>query len=221
MKTSSCLVALLLLASPLLATVDTFASTKTFTAGTATVKYGNMVDTLDASKSRLYFEISGPADMATIPLAAFCLIIGVAGPDSSATDWKGADIGTYSMIYTAGSDTFTTAVGDPIDLTCYGTTTAGITHYCTTRGLANAGAKEAGQNWAFPGALVNDWVSYTTGTLKFEILRPNAATDGSVDLAYAKNTSKILFAYAVSACPTTGVDVTLLGTDIGLVDPST
>ena len=219
MKTSSCLVALLLLASPLLATVDTFASTKTFTAGTATVKYGNMADPLDSSKSRLYFEITGPANLATSPPAAFCLIVGVAGPDSSATDWKGADIGTYSMIYTAGSDTFTTAVGDPIDLTCYGTTTAGITHYCTTRGLANAGAKEAGQNWAFPGALVNDWVSYTTGTLKFEILRSNLANDGGVDLAYVRETSKILFAYAPGACATTGVDVTFLGVDTGMVDP--
>lgn len=230
MKTSTCIVALLLLASPLLAVPDTFASTslKTFMAGTATVKYGKIADAV-ATNSKLYFEISGTTSLATAPPAAFCIVIGVPGTASTAADWKGADIGAYSVTYSTTTPFF--AAASMPDLSCAATTATGTNNYCTTVGLAAAvtgppaipAAAEAGQNWAYPTATASDWIAYSAGTLKFEILRPNAATNTGVDLAYAMDTTKVLFAYTASACATNGAtaEVTLTATDIGLVDPVT
>ena len=221
MKTSTCIVALLLLASPLFAVPDTFASTalKSFMAGTATVKYGKIADTTTATSSRLYFEISGQASLATAPPAAFCIVIGVPGASSTATDWKGADIGAYSVTY--ASPTFTGVSMN--DLSCAATTTTGTTNgYCTTVGFVTANI-ETGQNWAYPTTTVNDWISYSAGTLKFEILRPNAAANTGVDLAYDMATTKVLFAYTAAACVagTATAEVTLASADLGWVDPVT
>lgn len=216
---TSCLV-LLCTASPLLAAMDTFKNLLNFTAGTVKVKYGSSTDPITSGNSKIYFELSGAASLATAPPAAFCIAIGVAGQNSKVTDWSGADVGLYSFTYdsTTTPPAFTLATGFPLDITCAVPTVTTSPGFCSTVGVAATGTPEAGQNWKFvSGTAITDQIAYSSGTLKLEISRPNTASNPTVDLWYTPPSSKMLLAYWPTACPV--IDGQLAGTDVGIVDP--
>lgn len=209
MKTSTA-VALLLLASPLLAAMNTYSSTSTFTTGSVTTNKVGVA--ADGSNTRIYVQFMSVPDYpvtGTDKMSAFCFYAGVPGASTtSAADWMGSDLGIYP--FTSADTTATTpawTAGTVVDTSCKGTTASSNTCSIDT-------AADAGQNWAWASTAssIGDkfmWdVSAHTATI--EIGRPNAAADSGVDQAITPASFKLLLAYitmkgsTAQTCATSG-----------------
>lgn len=220
MKVFSVLLAVAVLTTPLLAVaMGTYTNLKTVTVGTYTVKFGTnsatsyySVDTsatVTAASTAFYLEITGTSIATSMP-AAMCIAVAVAGPSSTTSDWVGSDVGLYSLTSSGN----VASVASVTDSSCKSPTVA--TKYCTCPGLSTG---ETNTDWGYNAAttLGSERAIYSSGTLKLEGVRRNAAMDSSGDLAFSA-TSKVLIGISSAACPTNAADFSLSGTDVGLLD---
>lgn len=205
---TACFIALLLLASPLLA-VDTWATWSSATTNTITAnsfKVANAVDTTTAANTRfgiMYMSASAKTAADT----AYCLAFGITGASSTAADWKGSDIVLISGTTTGtGTSTVVAAATTTKDVMCKTTTSAG---FCSFQGFS--ASAEATQNWMVVSGVTPwaTWASGTTvGTYTWEIGRNTAVGDATVDLAFTAGTSGVAVGFMAGVCPTTDGDLT-------------
>jgi hypothetical protein len=200
---TACFIALLLLASPMLATnaMDTFstwssATTNSITGNSFKVAVGT--DTVTPANTRFgvqYWSTSAK----TAADAAYCLVFGIAGGSATNSDWKGSDIALISGTTTGtGTSTVVAAPTSFVDAACATTTASGI---CTTTGITT---KETNQDWMVVSG-ISPWATWTagatTGVYAWEFARQTAAHDATVDLAFVVATSTFVLGYMAAACP--------------------
>lgn len=224
MKTFACIVALLLLTTPLYAAMGAYTTTsayRTITLGAYSARVSTAV--VDAANTKIYLEITGTSIAATMDAAA-CVVVGVAAATSTAADWMSSDIAFISLTTSANTVTPTATI---TDASCKAASNTG--KFCSFVGFNAAvtttptspSTIEGGQNWVWitGTTAAGDRAMYSTGVLKIEIQRPNAATDGApIDQAFTPSTGKIEVYYQPTACPT--VDGDLSGANMGWVDLS-
>jgi hypothetical protein len=204
---TACFIALLLLASPMLATnaMDTFS---TWSAATTNTIAGNSfkvavgTDPVTAANTRFgvqYWSTSAK----TAADAAYCLVFGITGTGATGTNWQNSDIALLSGTTTGtGTATVVAAPTSFVDAACLGTTASGI---CSTVGVTT---KETNQDWMVVSG-ISPWATWTAGTTTgvyaWEFARQTAAHDttGSVDLAFVVATSTFAIGYMAAVCPTT------------------
>jgi len=210
MKTTSAVLALLLLASPMLAAMGTY-GTSTATLGSST---GNKFGWTKDSDTRTKFVvtltgITAPTSAANV---RYCVVVGIPASGSTATNWNGADVGSYTITGTYNAACNTWAVTDPEDNSC---TTQ-------TDGECQLKAKETNNGWGFAtDAAAADKLGYSGTTLMLEGSRLNAATDATGDIAIDKDSTKVLLGWnqaatATTACPTGTDDIDFATDQSGL-----
>jgi hypothetical protein len=204
MKTTSAVLALLLLASPLMAAMGTY-TTSTFKTGTTDGnKIGWAKDGDDKVKFLVQFAgLTDPTDDTD-----YCVVVGVPASGSTADNWNGADVGLYPISYTKTGTVWATAA--PEDNSC----TTKTTGECQLLG------KETTNNaWTYASTASTDAdkVAYATKTLSLEGARTIAAKDNAADLAVDKDTTKLLVGYLVAECPTDKADVNFADNTFALI----
>ena len=195
MKTTSTVLAVLLLASPLLAAMGTYTgSTKDIgftTASTSKVAWAKDGD----KNTKFYVEIGA---LTLTAADNVCIFIGIPGADATATNWKGSDVGIFSSVYDA---TLNSNAGGL-------KTIAAEDNFCTATGtsLCDLTGVDATNGWSWVASTSSDGdkATYTTASkvVKLEATRTNAATDNGADLAIDAATTKLLIGYytGTAAC---------------------
>jgi len=201
MKTTSTILAVLLLASPLLATMGTY-TTKDVTLGSTTAKLGWAKDT--DTRTKFYVEIPTAAPTAD---TQYCIYIGIPGASASATDWKSTDLGLFGIKYTAAvagppAVAASWSISAPTDNFCKSTATASGDAVCTLNSAA-----ESDNDWAWVSTASTDAdkLTYSTTKLVLEASRTTAATTAATDVAITATTTSVYLGYLTTtnaaACP--------------------
>lgn len=192
MKTATAIVALVLLASPLLAAMGTYTLSKDFTGGTLSwVADGT-------TKTKFKVALTGMTDPTGNSNINYCVYIGIPSTTATASDWMGSDLGMIDVLWTYDATTPTWTATNARDNFCNAKTTTGKT--CTLTGDETS----ADNAWSFASTTQSDRVTYSSKTLTIEAERINAATTAATDIAITSSTTSVLVGYATAACATTG-----------------
>ena len=219
MKTTSAVLALLLLASPLLAAMGTSSSysvSKDFTIGSYSSSkfyWGK-----DSTATRTKFLVAIGSFTAPSTTTPYCLAVGIPASGVTTNVWTGADIGLYPItatVATAGTAP-TWAVGAPLDNSCTGTSPA--------KACKTVAAESGTSDWGFvTGASTDaDKIGLTGTTLSIEGARTTAATTATVDLPITSSSTSVLIGWIADECPDVSTDFDFGASTIitGLGDPT-